>query len=84
MRACVWVEQRNAARVCSLPPLCDRRPALPATNYLQECMAGLWMGGMLGGIIYGFSHVWSGMTTQVGLTVAVALPVSEPGKQKNQ
>jgi hypothetical protein len=47
-------------------------------------MAGLWMGGMLGGIIYGFSHVWSGMTTQVGLTVAVALPVSEPGKQKNQ
>jgi Mg/Co/Ni transporter MgtE len=33
------------------------------------------MGGGLGLLILGFSHVWSGMTTQVGLTVAVALPI---------
>lgn len=41
----------------------------------KECISGVIMGGLLGGVIYAFSYMWSGMTTQVGLTVAVALPI---------
>lgn len=42
----------------------------------QECVAGSIMGGGLGLLILAFSSVWSGLDAQVGLTVAVALPVS--------
>ena len=45
------------------------------SSILQECLAGAIMGAGLGVVIYAFSLVWSGITSQVGLTVAVALPV---------
>ncbi len=42
---------------------------------LQECAAGTAMGAMLGSLIFLFSHIWNGISTDVGLTVAIALPV---------
>jgi Mg/Co/Ni transporter MgtE len=33
------------------------------------------MGGALGLVILGFSYIWSGMSAQVGLVVAISLPV---------
>lgn len=41
----------------------------------KECVAGSIMGGSLGLLILAFSSVWSGLDAQVGLTVAVALPI---------
>jgi Mg/Co/Ni transporter MgtE len=41
----------------------------------KECVAGSIMGGGLGLLILAFSSVWSGLDAQVGLTVAVALPI---------
>lgn len=41
----------------------------------KEALAGAAMGGGLGLLIFGFSFLWSGMTMEVGLTVAIALPV---------
>lgn len=36
------------------------------------------MGLGLGSLIFIFCHIWSGISTEVGLTVAIALPVSLP------
>ncbi|KAL4421453.1 hypothetical protein ABPG75_010744 [Micractinium tetrahymenae] len=41
----------------------------------KECAAGTAMGVMLGSVIFLFSYVWSGISTEVGLTVAIALPI---------
>lgn len=50
-------------------------PALPGPPALQECAAGTAMGAMLGSLIFLLSLVWHGISTDVGLTVAIALPV---------
>lgn len=42
---------------------------------LKEAGAGCLMGAILGLAILGFSCVWSGISTQVGATVAIALPL---------
>jgi len=42
----------------------------------KEAIAGAVMGGGLGLLIFAFSFLWSGMSTEVGITVAIALPVS--------
>lgn len=42
---------------------------------LKEAGAGCMMGAILGLAILGFSCVWSGISTQVGATVAIALPL---------
>jgi len=42
---------------------------------LKEAGAGCLMGGVLGLVILGFSCVWSGISIQVGATVAMALPL---------
>ena len=55
----------------------DAVSMLCTPHTLQECLAGAIMGAGLGVVIYAFSLVWSGITAQVGLTVAVALPVRE-------
>lgn len=88
---CGWMEVLKAP-ACELPAAArrllhpaPRRPARSTptsraqlcTRYpLQECVAGSIMGGGLGLLILAFSSVWSGLDAQVGLTVAVALPVS--------
>lgn len=75
----------------STPRFCSRsQPCLPScralalkqiTNrdiarvVLKEAGAGCMMGAILGLAILGFSCVWSGISTQVGATVAIALPV---------
>lgn len=41
----------------------------------QECAAGTVMGGGLGVVIMAFCYLWSGISTQVGVTVAISLPV---------
>ncbi|GBF91501.1 magnesium transporter [Raphidocelis subcapitata] len=42
---------------------------------LKEAGAGCMMGAVLGLAILGFSCIWSGISTQVGATVAIALPL---------
>ncbi|KAI8477244.1 MAG: hypothetical protein J3K34DRAFT_398786 [Monoraphidium minutum] len=42
---------------------------------LKEAGAGAMMGAILGLAILGFSMIWSGISTQVGATVAIALPL---------
>lgn len=42
---------------------------------LKEAGAGCLMGSILGLCVLGFSFVWSGISTQVGATVAMALPL---------
>lgn len=66
-------------------PLCPPRRRALALGQLRssdvwlvirkEALAGAAMGGGLGLLIFGFSFLWSGMTMEVGLTVAIALPV---------
>ncbi|EFN54495.1 hypothetical protein CHLNCDRAFT_135185 [Chlorella variabilis] len=41
----------------------------------KECAAGTVMGGGLGVVIMAFCYLWSGISTQVGVTVAISLPV---------
>lgn len=62
--ALVDTQRAGAHVICGWPSL-----------YLQECVAGTWMGGALGLVILGFSYIWSGMSAQVGLVVAISLPV---------
>jgi hypothetical protein len=45
---------------------------------LQECAAGTVMGGGLGLVILAFCYLWSGIANEVGVTVAIALPVRRP------
>lgn len=42
---------------------------------LKEAGAGCMMGAVLGLVILGFSFIWSGISVQVGATVAMALPL---------
>lgn len=45
----------------------------------KEAGAGTFMGAMLGLMILGFSFLWDSISTQVGLVVAISLPVSGVG-----
>lgn len=42
------------------------------------------MGAMLGSLIFLFSHIWNGISTDVGLTVAIALPVRPHALRANR
>ncbi|PSC68680.1 Magnesium transporter [Micractinium conductrix] len=66
--------QSNATVIRALA-LGQLRAADWAQVVWKECLSGVFMGGLLGSAILVFSHMWSGMTTQVGLTVAIALPI---------
>jgi len=71
----VWSLLLPPLPVQPMPLICLTHPTCHMLHP-QECVAGSIMGGGLGLLILAFSSVWSGLDAQVGLTVAVALPVS--------
>ncbi|GAB4822701.1 hypothetical protein N2152v2_009747 [Parachlorella kessleri] len=66
--------QSNATVIRALA-LGQLRPSDVLLVIQKEAIAGAVMGGGLGLLIFVFSFLWSGMSSEVGLTVAIALPV---------